>query len=135
MSKGECNCGVVTFDIKSQVSDIFICHCSICRKFTGSGGIAVVIVPKADFQWLSGESYIQKWNKPGHDWEACFCKDCGSPLPGMDSEFYMYVPASLITEGAENLEVAHHIWVDSKAHWEVIADSGKQHKGAFNSNN
>ncbi|RCW19744.1 hypothetical protein DET53_1167 [Vibrio parahaemolyticus] len=133
MTKGECNCGAVTFDIKSQVSDVFICHCSICRKSTGSGGIAVVIVPRADFQWLSGENQIQKWNKPGHDWETSFCKCCGSPLPGIDSEHHMYVPASLITEGAENLEVVHHIWVNSKAGWEVIADAGKQHKGAFGS--
>jgi len=33
--------------------------------------------------------------------------------------------------GAERLKVAHHIYVGSKANWEEIGDSGKQHFGAF----
>ncbi len=43
----------------------------------------------------------------------------------------MFVPAGLISEGGEALRVAHHIWVDSKAGWDEIGDSGKQHPGAF----
>ena len=34
-------------------------------------------------------------------------------------------------EGGESLEVIHHIWVDSKAPWEQIGDSGRQHREAF----
>jgi hypothetical protein len=43
----------------------------------------------------------------------------------------MFVPAGLITEGGENLRVAHHIWVGSKAVWDEIGDTGKQHAEAF----
>ncbi|SHO58423.1 GFA family protein [Vibrio quintilis] len=133
MAKGECNCGSVKFEIKSKVSDVFICHCSICRKSTGSGGIAVVIVLNSDFSWVTGEELIQKWAKPGHDWETSFYKCCGSPLPGADSQSHMYVPAGLISADAEHLKVAHHLWVNSKAGWEVIGDSGQQHPEAFSS--
>jgi len=58
--KGECNCGVVSFKIDSILSDVYICHCSICRKSTGGS-----------------------------------------------------------------------IWVNSKASWEIIGDSGKQHLERF----
>ncbi|MFZ8990698.1 MAG: hypothetical protein ACO2ZJ_10200 [Pseudohongiellaceae bacterium] len=43
----------------------------------------------------------------------------------------MFVPAGLILEGGETLGVAHHIWVDSRASWDEIGDSGKQHSEAF----
>lgn len=71
------------------------------------------------------------WHKPGHDWQMSFCQRCGSPLPGANDEARTYIPAGLITEGGENLSVAHHIWVASKATWDDISDSGKQHPHAF----
>lgn len=131
MTKGECNCGSIAFEIDSELSDVYVCHCSICRRSTGSGGIAVGVVNKSDFRWLKGQELVHTWNKPGHDWQTSFCKSCGSPLPGANDELRMYVPVGLITQGEQHLKVAHHIWVESKAEWEVISDSGKQHPRAF----
>ncbi|WP_456297716.1 GFA family protein [Gilvimarinus agarilyticus] len=31
MPKGKCNCGAVSFEIDRALSDIFVCHCSICQ--------------------------------------------------------------------------------------------------------
>ena len=42
-----------------------------------------------------------------------------------------FVPAGMIEEGGESLEVIHHIWADSKAPRDEIGDSGKQHREAF----
>jgi hypothetical protein len=58
-------------------------------------------------------------------------KICGSPVPGLNDESRMFVPAGLITDGGDSLKVKHHIWVDSKAVWDVIGDSGRQHREAF----
>lgn len=131
MAIGECNCGAVAFEITSKISDVFICHCSICRRSTGSNGIAVVVISNSDFRWVRGEKLINTWHKPEHDWKTSFCKNCGSPLPGVNDESRMYVPVGLISEGDENLKVAHHIWVGSKATWDEIGDNGKQHQQAF----
>ncbi|MBD1388706.1 GFA family protein [Neiella sp. HB171785] len=130
--KGECNCGTVSFEITAETNDVYICHCSICRKATGSGGIAVIVVANDDFHWLSGQTAIKTWHKPEHDWQTSFCCHCGSSLPGANDSKRMYVPVGLLSEGADDLNVAHHIWVDSKASWEQIADSGQQHPQAFN---
>jgi hypothetical protein len=43
----------------------------------------------------------------------------------------MFVPAGLILEGAQDLKVAHHIFVGSKAAWDEIGDSGLRHVGAL----
>ena len=43
----------------------------------------------------------------------------------------MFVPAGLIIDGDENLKVAHHIWVGSKAIWDEIGDCGRRHPEEF----
>lgn len=119
---GSCNCGAVRFQINLKPEDVYICHCSICRKSTGSGGIAVTVVNNNAFQWSSGEENMRTWRKPGHDWETSFCLTCGSPLPGKNDENHTYVPVSLLDYGAENLKVKQHLFTDSKADWEVVGE-------------
>jgi hypothetical protein len=131
MPTGECNCGAVGFRINVDLSDVIVCHCSICRRSTGSNGIAVVLVPNDVFQWLQGEEHIETWKKPGADWQTWFCRICGAPVPGENDATKMFVPAGSITSGAERLRVAHHVWVGSKAVWDEIGDAGKQHVEGF----
>jgi len=131
MAKGACNCGAVSFEIGAELRDVFVCHCSICRRSTGSNGIAVLLVPNEQLRWLSGEDSIATWKKPDADWQTWFCRICGAPVPGENDPAKMFVPAGSIIEGGEALKVAHHIWVDSRAVWDEIGDSGKQHSGPY----
>lgn len=131
MAKGECNCGSVAFEISAKIADVYVCHCSICRKSTGSGGIAVVVVENTAFHWLRGEGAISFWKKPNHDWHTYFCQKCGSSLPGANDGSRVYVPVGLLTEGDDNLKVSDHLWVGSKASWEDTSWGGKQHKEGY----
>ena len=131
MATGHCNCGAVAFDIDADLKDVYVCHCSICRRATGANGIAVVVVDKTAFRWTRGTEHMTTWKKPRADWQWGFCSICGSPLPAANDESRMFVPAGLIAEGGENLRVAHHIWVDSKAGWDEIGNSGEQHPQAI----
>nr|WP_229360357.1 GFA family protein [Ferrimonas sediminicola] len=115
------------------VEQVYLCHCSICRRATGANGIAVVVVDNAAFRWLRGEQAIATWRKPGADWQMGFCSTCGSPLPGENDATTTYIPAGLFDTGAESLRVAHHIWVDSMAAWDEIGDGGQRHPEAFGS--
>jgi hypothetical protein len=131
MATGECNCGAVAFEIRTDLSGVFVCHCSICRRSTGSNGIAVVVIDKDAFRWIRGEEEIATWKKPESEWQTRFCRICGSRLPGANDESRMFVPAGLLPDDGDALRVIHHIWVDSKACWDEIGDSGRQHAGAF----
>ncbi|MFK8010863.1 MAG: GFA family protein [Marinicellaceae bacterium] len=135
MVKGQCNCHAIAFEIKADISDVYVCHCSICRRSTGVNGIAVCVVDNQQFKWIKGKDLIRTWHKPDHDWQTSFCQICGSTLPGVNDNQRMYVPVGLITKGGENLKVAHHIWVDSKASWDKICDEGTQHSKQFVNNN
>lgn len=127
MARGACNCGAVQFAIDAELSGVYMCHCSICRRFTGSSGIAVVVVPNGQFRWLQGRESVKTWRKPGADWAAWFCGVCGSAVPGENDPKTMFVPAGSITEGGDALEVVHHVFVGSKAVWDEIGDAGRQH--------
>jgi len=131
MATGSCNCGAVSFEISCPITDVYVCHCSICRKATGGNGMTVVLVENSAFRWRSGEEHISTWEKPNAHWQTWFCSKCGSPVPGSNDESHMFVPAGLITDGEELLRVAHHLWVGSKAPWDVIGDSAQQHEQAF----
>lgn len=119
--EGSCNCGAVKFKIKVVPQDVYVCHCSICRKATGGSGISVTVVPNETFEWISGKENIKTWKKPNHDWETSFCLKCGSSLPGKNDDEAMYVPAGLLDTGFEQLKVKQHLFVDSKAVWEEIS--------------
>jgi hypothetical protein len=131
MIRGECNCGAVAFEVDAEVPGLFVCHCSICRRATGSQGIAVIVVDNGAFRWVRGEAQVSTWKKPGTDWQIWFCPACGSPVPGANDEDRMFVPAGLITSGGESLKVIHHVWVGSKAPWDEIVDDGEQHLEGF----
>jgi hypothetical protein len=131
MTKGQCNCGAVQFEIHSSLSDVIVCHCSICRRYTGSNGIAVVLFPKDQFRWVCGQEVIATWKKPEADWQSWFCSICGSAVPGENDATRMYVPAGCIVDGADAFKVTDHIWVGSKAAWDEIGDAGRQHIEGF----
>lgn len=127
MARGECNCGAVQFEIDADPSGVYVCHCSICGRSTGSNGVAVVLVPNDQFHWIRGQEHISTWRKPNTDWQTWFCGICGSRVPGENDLATMFVPAGTITQGGDALKVIHHIFVGSKAVWDEIGDSGKQH--------
>ena len=127
MATGECNCGAVRFEISAELTDVYVCHCSICRRATGAHGIAVVVFRTADFRWLGGEDQISHWKKPDAEWHIGFCRTCGSPLPAENDGDTMFAPAGLIKEGGDELTVKAHMFVGSKARWHKIGDGARQH--------
>jgi hypothetical protein len=126
MFEGHCNCGTVRFEISSEPGGIYVCHCSICRRSTGANGIAVVVVPNENFRWLAGHENVRSWKRPGADWESWFCGTCGSKLPGVNDPQRMYIPVGCFGPDLQ-LQVIHHIYVNSRASWDVIGDAGVQH--------
>jgi hypothetical protein len=55
-------------------------------------------------------------------------------VPGDNDAKTMFAPGASITQGGESLEVLHHLWVGSKAGWDEIGGTGKQHSEGFRGN-
>jgi hypothetical protein len=95
-----------------------IAHCA--GKSSGAAGIATLNVPASQFSWICGEDLVSTYDRPT-GYGNVFCKVCGSPAPEAHPVRQRYrIPAGLLTDSAE-LRVADHIYVGSKAHWDVIA--------------
>jgi len=131
MRSGSCLCGTVTFELQGKVTDIYQCHCSRCRRALGSSGISVCLSSGQDFRWSSGEDRIQIFTTPT-GYRSSFCGTCGShvPDPNPDKTTY-WVPAGLLDQQDPGIQVGAHVFVESKAAWDVIGDAGVQYAEGF----
>ncbi|WP_418766858.1 GFA family protein [Marinobacter salsuginis] len=127
--KGECLCGAVKFEIKGDVPNLYQCHCSLCRRATGSSANAATFVEQENFRWMSGQDKISSFQKPT-GYRSDFCSVCGSPVPnqlrGME---LLWVPAGLMEESFK-AAVKVHLHMGSAASWERdSADSARLESG------
>ncbi|MBT2788521.1 MULTISPECIES: GFA family protein [unclassified Halomonas] len=120
--KGECLCGEVVFEVKGELPNLYQCHCSLCRKATGSNANAATFVDGKHFHWLSGLSSIRSFQKPT-GYRSDFCSVCGSPVPNKlrDTDL-IWVPAGLLDETTA-AQVAVHLHLSSAATWAQDLDS------------
>ena len=125
---GKCLCGTIKFEISGESSRVYQCHCSLCRKASGSSSNSAMLVNSNGFSWLNGENHIMKYStKSGFKSE--FCKKCGSPVPNKSGNGKLYwVPAGLLEEPIDK-KIAVHLYVDSSASWDkaFLDDSVPKH--------
>ena len=117
---GSCLCGSVKFEIKPPFADFRYCHCSRCRKASGSAHAANAFVPQSQFAWSTGEALIRRFDLPGAKrFAVWFCTQCGSRVPhkisGRDD---FLVPAGLL-DSDPIMRPKNSIFWDSKAPWYV----------------
>ena len=117
-AKGSCFCGEVEYEISGNLGIFQYCHCSRCRKFTGSGYAANILVHPEHFRWLKGAAGVGEFIPEDTKYlTTAFCKNCGSSLPwkakGGKS---VVIPAGTLDEHP-SIEPSQSIFYDSKATW------------------
>ncbi len=117
---GECFCGEIKYQINGLLRDARSCHCSRCRKAFSAQASAYALVEPQEFEWLSGKnlltSYIGK-----HGFGLQFCSICGSTLCSILGRSIHGVTLGCIN-GDPKIEIGRHIYVGSKANWEIIPE-------------
>ncbi len=117
---GECFCGAITYKVSGQLRDARSCHCSRCRKAFSSQASAYALVDPEDFEWLSGEDLLTAYTGL-HGAGLMFCSSCGSTLCGVVNGVVHGVTLGCVN-GDPKIEIGRHIFVGSKAAWEVIPE-------------
>jgi len=115
---GSCLCGKVSYQYSGLVKVFQYCHCSRCQKFTGSAHASNIIIDPSQFQWLSGENHIGRYELPGTRYFATsFCKQCGSSLPWLTKTgTAMIIPAGTL-DNDPKVKPLHNIFYADKALW------------------
>ena len=70
---GGCHCGKVRFEVKTDVSRVLACNCSICSK----AGWLLAFAPVEQFTLLSGEDVLSDYQFGKKRAHHLFCAGCG----------------------------------------------------------
>ena len=128
MYRGSCLCGHVEYEIDNSLGPIVFCHCSVCRKSTGSAFQPVTRIPSADFRIVRGQDRLSEFQyEPGH--HRYFCANCGSGIYARRDATPDVVIVRLGTlDTPVDRDIAAHIFVGSKASWDNIPDDAPKYQ-------
>ncbi|MGI9316721.1 MAG: GFA family protein [bacterium] len=118
---GKCLCGEIEFSVSGEIPKMYQCHCSLCRKVSGSSSNAALLIKAEGFRWIHGIDKISSYaTKSG--FKSDFCSNCGSPVPNpLKKGGGYWIPAGLLDD-SKKLSVAAHVYVGSKANWDVVSE-------------
>ena len=127
MHKGSCLCGAVRYEVRGELGPILLCHCSRCRKTSGTAFAANSSVKTEDFHIVAGRDVLNEFeSSPGV--ARVFCKECGSPIFSKRTAMPGIIRVRLGTlDTAIPSKPIAHIFVASKAEWDEIHDDLPQH--------
>ncbi len=98
---GKCLCGKVQFEINGETPHLYQCHCSLCRKQSGSSANAATFIFERNFTWTNGEEIITSFLKDT-GFRTDFCSNCGSPkLPHRVCPECGFYKGRQVKEGSE----------------------------------
>ena len=115
---GQCLCGAVKFCISGEFESFFLCHCSRCRKDSGSVHSANLFSSTARLTWVSGVEGIKTFRLSGSRHVKSFCSDCGSALPVSQPKVGLLVVPAGSLDSRIDIRPNAHICCSSRANWD-----------------
>ena len=123
---GRCLCGAVHYAVKDEFVYALNCHCSNCRRSTGSAFKPFAGIERDKLCITEGEDSLLIFGdeRAGHDVR---CKRCGSLMFSVVRQGeYVHVTLGTLTD-PPTMRPTAHIFVGSKASWYSITDQLPQH--------
>jgi len=124
---GKCFCGAVQYAVANEFRYAMNCHCSNCRRTTGSAFKPFAGIERDKFAVTQGADDLLIYGEAkGHD---AHCGRCGSLLYSVvrDGAYVHVTMGTLIDD--PTIRPSQHIFVGSKASWFSITDSLPQYEG------
>jgi hypothetical protein len=122
---GQCLCGAVRYTVADEFVYAFNCHCSQCRRATGSAFKPFAGIERQKLKLVQGDGELLLFGEEkAHDVR---CRKCGSFLYSVVRDgAYVHVTLGTLTD-APSMQPSGHIFVGSKASWYNINDSLPRH--------
>lgn len=124
MSKdsGSCYCGKIKFDVWDFNPTYSLCHCTECRKWTGSF-YACIAAKNGNYKIHGAENIT--WFLKSADSEQGFCKNCGSAIFWRKNPDAGFLDIAIgFLDNFEQLTAKRHIFSQSKPHFYNFSDDG-----------
>lgn len=115
--RGSCLCGAVHFTATGEGRRFYHCHCSRCRKASGTGHASNLFL-KGALSWDRGEDRVVNYKLPDADrFTNSFCVTCGARVPRFVEAFGMvFIPAGSLDDDP-GIEPQARIFIGSRAAW------------------
>lgn len=126
MLKGRCLCGAVEYEVEDAFRYAMNCHCSNCRRATGSAFKPFAGIESDKLRLVGGQDAVSIYGDvaKAHD---VHCGRCGSLLYSVVNDgATVHVTMGTLAE-APRIRPSAHIFVASKAPWYEITDSLPQY--------
>jgi hypothetical protein len=120
MLGGSCLCGRVRYEVADAFEYAVNCHCSNCRRTTGSAFKPFGGIRRERLRVVSGAEEVTPYgSEAAHD---ARCRHCGSLLFSVVREgAWVHVTYGTLAD-APTLRPTKHIFAGSKAPWHEITD-------------
>ena len=121
-ASGSCLCGAVKYSFsKDAVMSAHHCHCTDCRKMTGSGKATIVMIPT---KVLESSGQLKMFTVKGSDGSHVargFCPNCGSQLISYVEEMpdIRFIKAGSLDDGSW-VTITSSFWSHSAEHWSPV---------------
>ncbi|MBP6104944.1 MAG: GFA family protein [Steroidobacteraceae bacterium] len=114
--RGSCLCGAVAWEAARPLAAMRVCHCSRCRRRSGSNCFVGVMCRAGALRLLRGEEQISTWHMPGtRFYTTSFCKACGAAAPAILPKG-SFVSAGCLDDDPA-VRALCHIFYGSRASW------------------
>ena len=116
--EGGCLCGSVRFRVQGPWQLFVHCHCSRCRRATGSSHATNLLTEPDHLEWIAGKASVQRYDLPSaRSFAACFCPTCGAPLPHLTRSGSAWVVPAGSLDGEPSIRPSARIFWSSRASW------------------
>lgn len=124
--RGECLCRAVAYAVEDGFAYAMNCHCSNCRRATGSAFKPFAGIEIGRLRITEGETDLLRFGGgPDHD---IHCRICGSLLYSVVRDgTYAHVTLGTLVD-APAIRPSAHVFVGSKAPWHEITDRLPQYE-------
>lgn len=120
MYQGSCLCGAVTIEVHGGIDSIIHCHCSKCRKSSGTAYATNGFVAKSGFLIKTGEAQIGYYEMAS-GMKRHFCKVCASPIFSSNDKSPDLLRLRLGILDTDIMErPMSHNFVSSSANWDDL---------------
>jgi hypothetical protein len=126
MHQGSCLCGSIKYVVRGALGKALYCHCSRCRKASGSAFAANALISECCFEIISGAEMLRTFTT-SEGVHRTFCSACGSPIISRRDSLPGMLRLRLGTLDTPTEGPSAHIFVASKADWYEIHDALPQH--------
>lgn len=126
VGKGHCLCGKVKITAPSMSREVGVCHCGMCRRWTGGPLFAIDCGTDVTFD---GKDSVGVYNSS--DWaERGFCKHCGTHLFYRLKGNNQYILPVGIFDNAQGLVFDHQIFIEEKPEYYAFSNKTQNMTGA-----